>query len=69
MCDETNMTEAGAERDRLKKPTKSVCVYDCRPDSSDALARTLDIANVDYKGFLQALKQVMQLLCFPHPEA
>ncbi|XP_051755172.1 structural maintenance of chromosomes flexible hinge domain-containing protein 1 [Ctenopharyngodon idella] len=61
MCDETNMTEAGAERDRLKKPTKSVCVYDCRPDSSDALARTLDIANVDYKGFLQALKQEFSL--------
>ncbi|ROL42214.1 Structural maintenance of chromosomes flexible hinge domain-containing protein 1 [Anabarilius grahami] len=61
MCDETNMTEAGAERDRFKKPSKSVCVYDCRPDSSDALARTLDIANVDYNGFLQALKQEFSL--------
>lgn len=60
MCDETNMTEAGADREQqsLKNTSKSVCVYDCRPDSSAAPARTFDIANVDYNGFLQALRQV-----------
>lgn len=61
MCDETNMTETGAERDRLKKPSKSVCVYDCRPDRSAAPARTLDIVNTDYNGFLQALRQEFSL--------
>lgn len=62
MCDETNMTEAGAERDRGKKSSKSVCVYDCRPDSSAAPGgRTLDFANMDYNGFLKALRQEFSL--------
>jgi len=62
MCDETNMTEAGAERDRGKKTSKSVCVYDCRPESSAATGRTIDIANMDYNGFLQALRRVQLFL-------
>ncbi|XP_039524934.1 structural maintenance of chromosomes flexible hinge domain-containing protein 1-like [Pimephales promelas] len=61
MCDETNMTEAGAERDRGKKTSKSVCVYDCRPESSAATGRTIDIANMDYNGFLQALRREFSL--------
>lgn len=54
-CDETKMTEAGAERE---KPPKSVCVYDCRSENSAASARTIDIANMDHSSFLQALRQV-----------
>ncbi|KAL1270536.1 hypothetical protein QQF64_029552, partial [Cirrhinus molitorella] len=61
MCDETKMTEAGAERDRGEKPPKSVSVYDCRSESSAASARTIDIADMDYSGFLRALTQEFSL--------
>ncbi|XP_051997338.1 structural maintenance of chromosomes flexible hinge domain-containing protein 1 [Xyrauchen texanus] len=47
--------------DRGKKRLKSVCVYDCRPESSAAPPRAIDIANWDYNMFLQAVRQVFSL--------
>ncbi|XP_016394404.1 structural maintenance of chromosomes flexible hinge domain-containing protein 1-like [Sinocyclocheilus rhinocerous] len=61
MCDETKMSETGAERNRDMKPRRSVCVYDCRPESSAATPRTVDISEADYSGFLRALRQEFSL--------
>ncbi|XP_016325193.1 structural maintenance of chromosomes flexible hinge domain-containing protein 1-like isoform X2 [Sinocyclocheilus anshuiensis] len=59
------MTEAGAERDRRKKAPRSVCVYDCRSESRAASTPTpptlLDTAELDYSGFLRALRQEFSL--------
>uniref|UniRef100_A0A672P6A9 Structural maintenance of chromosomes flexible hinge domain containing 1 n=1 Tax=Sinocyclocheilus grahami TaxID=75366 RepID=A0A672P6A9_SINGR len=61
MCDETKMSETGAERNRDVKPRRSVCVYDCRPESSAAPPRAVDISEADYSGFLRALRQEFSL--------
>ncbi len=60
MCDEAKMskTGTGAETDRGRAPRRAVCVYDCRPESSAAPPRTIDISEADYSGFLRALRQV-----------
>ncbi|XP_016099444.1 structural maintenance of chromosomes flexible hinge domain-containing protein 1 [Sinocyclocheilus grahami] len=59
------MAEAGAERDRRKNAPRSVCVYDCRSESRDASTPTpptlLDTAELDYSGFLRALRQEFSL--------
>lgn len=58
------MAEAGADNvsvNREKKHLKSVCVYDCRPGSSEAVARAIDVASLDYKAFLQAVKREFSL--------
>uniref|UniRef100_A0A673GZ20 Structural maintenance of chromosomes flexible hinge domain-containing protein 1-like n=1 Tax=Sinocyclocheilus rhinocerous TaxID=307959 RepID=A0A673GZ20_9TELE len=53
---------AGAERDRRKKAPRSVCVYDCRSESRVAPPPTLiDTAELDYSGFLRALRQEFSL--------
>ncbi|XP_059395011.1 structural maintenance of chromosomes flexible hinge domain-containing protein 1 [Carassius carassius] len=61
MCDDTKMSESGAERNRGITPRRTVCVYDCRPGSNAAPPRTLDISEADYSGFLRALRQEFSL--------
>ncbi|XP_059374115.1 structural maintenance of chromosomes flexible hinge domain-containing protein 1-like isoform X2 [Carassius carassius] len=52
------MAEEGAERERRRDARRTVCVYDCRSESRDTPPRAIiDTAELDYSGFLRALRQ------------
>ncbi|XP_030635022.1 structural maintenance of chromosomes flexible hinge domain-containing protein 1 [Chanos chanos] len=36
---------------------RGVCVFDCRPKSTEATGRVIDIRNLDYNGFLKAVSK------------
>lgn len=52
------MAESGVPPAKASQSSRSVCVFDCRPQSKEATKKMLNIGGMNYKQFLSAVRKV-----------
>lgn len=59
------MAESGVPAAETSQVSRSVLVFDCRPENKEASGKMLDIGGTSYKQFLCAVRKVGGFLLVP----